>query len=279
MHKSFVFFGTPYIARDTLAALVAAGYTPSLVVTSPDAPRGRGMVLTPCETKAWALEHGLPVYTPEKLTEEAQAEILQSGAEYAVVVAYGKILPKSLIEAFPLGVLNIHYSLLPKYRGASPVEAALSNGDAETGVSIQKMVYELDAGDVLAKEVVAIQPEDTIRDLRPRLVERGAHLLVSLLPSFEAGTYTAEPQDHMKATKTGKIKKEEGELLIPGDDQVNWRTYRALCESPGTYFFVETNGTRIRVKVTAAKFENGRFVIERVIPEGKREMLYEDFVR
>ena len=210
MHKPYVFFGTPYVARDTLAALVAEGYTPSLVVTSPDAPRGRGMVLTPCETKAWALEHGLPVYSPDKLTEEAQAEILRTGAEYAIVVAYGKILPASLIEAFPRGVLNIHYSLLPKYRGASPVEAALRNGDTETGVSIQKMVYELDAGDVLAKEVVAIAPEDTIRELRPRLIERGAHLLRSLLPSFEEGTYTSESQDHTQATKTGKIKKEEG---------------------------------------------------------------------
>jgi len=279
MHKPFVFFGTPYVARDTLMRLVEAGYVPELVVTSPDAPKGRGLVHAPSETKAWALERGIRVYDPEKLTEEAQREILASGAEYAVVVAYGKILPKALIDAFPLGVLNIHYSLLPKYRGASPVEAALLSGDSKTGVTIQRMVYELDAGDIVAKESLPIPESETIRVLRPRLIELGADLLIRTLPAFESGTVTASPQDHTHATRSGKIKKEEGELTVPGNDRENWLKYRAYLESPGTYFFIERNGQRMRVKIASARFENGRFVIERVVPEGKREMAYEDFVR
>ena len=155
---TFAYFGTPYVARDTLALLVDRGFTPGVVVTSPDALRGRGMQLTPCETKAWALAHGLPVATPEKIDASFIEQV--RGYDYAIVVAYGKILPQALIDAFPKGVLNIHYSLLPKYRGASPVEAALLHGDTVTGVSRQQMVRKLDAGDVLAQREVAIEPAE-----------------------------------------------------------------------------------------------------------------------
>ena len=277
--KPFVYFGTPYVARDTLRVLQEHGFTPSLVVTSPDAPQGRGLTLTPSLTKEWALKQGLPVITPERLTSEVIEEIRATGAQYAVVVAYGKILPQALIDAFPLGVLNIHYSLLPQYRGASPVEAALLHGDAVTGVSIQRMVYELDAGDVLSQKEVAIEEEETIKELRPRLVTIGAELLVSILPAFEEGALAGIPQNHEEATHSGKIRKEEGELTIPGNDEGNWRKYRAYAEGPGTYFFTGKNGKRLRVKITKARSEGGRFVIEKVIPEGKKEMSYEDFIR
>lgn len=277
--KPFAYFGTPYVARDTLALLLDAGYKPSVVITSPDAPRGRGLTLTPSETKVLATEHGIPVLTPQKLTSEAISEVASYGCEYAVVVAYGKILPQALIDTFPLGVLNVHYSLLPKYRGASPVEAALLNGDETTGVSVQRMVYALDAGDVLASCGVAIEPTETTHELRARLITLGAYLLIDSLPSFENGTAAFTPQDNEAATFAGKIAKSEGELQIPGDDLLNWRKYRAFVESPGTYFFIEKNGRRVRMKITKARFENGMFVIERVIPEGKREMPFEDAMR
>ncbi|HEY0979482.1 MAG TPA: methionyl-tRNA formyltransferase, partial [Candidatus Paceibacterota bacterium] len=193
MSKPFLFFGTPYVARDTLAHLLSHGYRPEAVITSPDAPRGRGQVLTPCETKAFALSEGLSVLTPDTLDAAFIDSLTCYGATYAIVVAYGKILPQALIDAFPQGVLNIHYSLLPRYRGASPVEAALLNGDAITGVSIQQMVYALDAGDILASEEVAIDPNETTRELRPRLVSIGARLLVDMLPAFEAGTLSPAP--------------------------------------------------------------------------------------
>lgn len=279
MHRPFAFFGTPYVARDTLAILVERGYVPTVVVTSPDAPRGRGMTLTPCETKAWALEHGLPVLTPEKVDDAFIESMKAYGCDYAIVVAYGKILPQALIDAFPLGILNIHYSLLPKYRGASPVEGALLAGETETGVAIQRMVFALDAGDVLASETVAIDPNETTRELRPRLVQIGGELLASILPAFEEGTLAGVPQDDSQATLTKKIRKEMGELLLSGDATENWNKYRAYAESPGTYFFMEKDDKRLRVKIKTATLENGAFIPLRVVPEGKNEMDYTDLKR
>lgn len=271
---SFVFFGTPYVARDTLAALVKADYVPSLVVTAPDAPKGRGMQLTPCETKMCAEEHGLPVFAPEKLNEAAREHIKAAGAEYALVVAYGKILPLSLIESFPKGILNVHYSLLPKYRGASPVEAALLAGDEITGVSIQKMVKELDAGDVIATATTPIGDTETTTELRARLIALGSELLIDTLPAFQDGTYTATKQDTSAATHCGKIEKQDGELDLAGDQLLNWRKYRAYAESPGTYFFVEKDDVRTRVKIKTATFDGTRFAPLRVVPEGKKETDY-----
>lgn len=274
---TFAYFGTPYVARDTLRILVDRGFVPAVVITSPDAPKGRGMQRMPCETKEWALTQALPVLTPEKITPEVIEEIKGYGCEYAIVVAYGKILPQALIDAFPKGVLNIHYSLLPSYRGASPVEAALLHGDTVTGVSIQQMVYKLDAGDVLASKEVVIDPNETTRELRPRLVTEGAELLAALLPAFEAGAVTPVPQDESRATHTRKIEKSAGELDLAGDPVRNWNTYRAYAESPGTYFFTERNGKRVRVKIVTASYTDGVFVPDRVIPEGKKETSYATF--
>lgn len=268
--SKFAYFGTPYVARDTLAYLLSHGYRPEVVITSPDAPRGRGLVLTPSETRVLAEENGIPVLTPEKLTPEVIEEILSYGAEYALVVAYGKILPEALITAFPKGVLNVHYSLLPKYRGASPVEAALLAGEQTTGVAIQRMVYELDAGDILALREVPILPTETAKELRPRLVHIGAELLVEVLPSFIEGTATFTPQDHTLATRSGKIPKSLGELHIPGNDEENWEKYRALADGSGTYFFKDGK----RTKIISAEYVGGVFSPLRVVPEGKKETNY-----
>lgn len=276
--KPFAFFGTPYVARDTLAHLAKEGYVPEVVVSSPDARRGRGLTLMPSETKAWAREYELKVLTPETLDADFIELIKSYGCAYAIVVAYGKILPQALIDAFPLGILNIHYSLLPKYRGASPVEGALLHGETETGVTIQQMVYALDAGDVLASEATGILPTETTRELRPRLVSLGAQLLTDVLPAFEAGTLTPVPQDHTKATSTKKIRKEQGELSLKDEARSNWNTYRAYAESPGTYTFLEKDDIRIRVKIRTAVFENGAFVPVLVVPEGKNETAYSGLV-
>lgn len=276
--KPFAFFGTPYVARDTLAYLASQGYIPEVVVSSPDARRGRGLTLTPSETKAWALECDLKILTPETIDADFIEQIKAYGCAYAIVVAYGKILPQALIDAFPQGILNIHYSLLPKYRGASPVEGALLNGETETGVTVQQMVYALDAGDILASETTNILPEETTRELRPRLVSLGARLLAEMLPAFEAGTLTPVPQDHAHATMTKKIRKDQGELSLQGNATENWNRYRAYAESPGTYTFLEKDGNRIRVKIRTAAYENGAFVPVRVVPEGKNETAYSSLV-
>jgi methionyl-tRNA formyltransferase len=267
---SFAYFGTPKIASDTLARLIEQGFVPSLVITSPDAPRGRGLALTPSETKTLARAHKIPVMTPEKLDAQTIADIAAFGCDYAVCVAYGKVFPEALINAFSKGVLNVHYSLLPKYRGATPLETALLMGETETGVTVQKMVKELDAGDIVAQEAVTIGETETARELRPRLVELGAELLAEVLPDYLSGSLTPRAQDHALATRAGKIKKEDGLLALDAPAKDNWNKYRAYADSIGTYFFEKGK----RMKITSASLKDGKFVVERVIPEGKREVAY-----
>jgi methionyl-tRNA formyltransferase len=279
LKRKFAYFGTPYVARDTLAFLVEKGFVPSVVVTSPDAYSGRGLELLPCPTKEWALAQSFQVETPEKLDEAFVTKMKAKEYEYAIVVAYGKIIPQALIDAFPLGIINIHYSLLPKYRGASPVESVLLHGESVTGVTIQQMVYELDAGDILAVQEVVIGPSETTRELRPRLITEGAKLLCKVLPEFEAGTIVPVAQDGARATRAPKIKKEEGLLFLSGDTQLNWSKYRAYAESPGTYFFAKKGDKKVRVKIVTASFENKRFAVLRVVPEGKSEQDLSQFLQ
>jgi len=212
------------------------------------------------------------VLTPEKLDAEAIAAIRAYGCDSAIVVAYGKLFPDALREAFSKGVLNVHYSLLPKYRGATPLEAALLAGERETGVTIQEMAHELDAGDVIAQEATAIAPSETARELRPRLITMGAQLLIDTLPRFEHGDITPVPQDAALATRARKLKKEDGLLSLDAPAQENWNKYRAYADTIGTYFF--ENGKRM--KIASAEYAGGAFRVLRVIPEGKREMSFAD---
>jgi methionyl-tRNA formyltransferase len=267
----FIFFGTPDVAKETLERLVAAGLCPDVVVTNPDAPKGRGHVLTPSPVKSYAESLGLPVLTPPHLDDELIKEISVQGFDLAIVVAYGKILPESLINSFPKGVLNIHYSLLPRWRGASPVESALLNGDEKTGVSIQQMVKKLDAGNVIAVKEVDIAPEDTTASLRPRLITLGADLLIETLPKYLNGEVTPVPQDESQVTAAPKFKKEDGLINPNGDDLLNWRKYRAFAVWPGTYFFKDEK----RYKITSAVYHDGKFITKRVIPEGGKEIDYQ----
>ena len=207
--SNFAFFGTPTVARDTLAILLKHGFRPTIVVTNPDKPRGRGLTISPSPVKELAEEHHIPTITPNSLKENILDTIHACHAEYAIVVAYGKIFPESLITAFPKGVFNIHYSLLPRYRGASPVETALRSGETVIGVSIQKMVYELDAGDIFAAQSITIHKEETARELLPRLVQLGAELLMRTLPLIFSGALHGVKQDSTLATHTRKIKKED----------------------------------------------------------------------
>ena len=266
----FAYFGTPTVASETLATLIEHGFTPAVVVTSPDAPRGRGLVLTPSPVKTLALTQSLPVLTPEKLDAAAMAAIAAHGADYGICVAYGKLFPEELINTFPKGVINVHYSLLPKYRGATPLESALLAGESETGVTIQKMVKEMDAGDIIAQESTVIAPDETAKELRPRLISMGAKLLAASLPGYLAGDIAPVPQDASLATRAHKLKKEDGLLDLDAPAQDNWNKYRAYADSIGTYFF--ENGKRM--KITNAEFAKGEFRVLSVIPEGKREMAY-----
>ena len=264
----FAYFGTPKVASDTLAILIERGFVPAIVVTSPDAPKGRGLALAPSPTKTLALARRIPVIAPDKLDAETIANMASLGCEYAICVAYGKIFPGTLIGAFPKGVLNVHYSLLPKYRGAAPLETALLAGDSTTGVTIQKMSEELDAGDIVTQQSTEIASLETAHELRSRLITLGAQLLVDTLPAYLSGDIVPVMQNALLASHSHKLKKENGLLDLTAPASENWNKYRAYADSIGTYFF---NNNK-RIKITAASFSNGKFVIERVIPEGKREM-------
>lgn len=289
---NFVFFGTPDVASETLEILKLAGYLPSLIVTSPDRPQGRKMLLTPPPVKVWAIKNDIPYIQPEKITPSAFSTSplakgeAGGGAEFDLflVVAYGKILSEEVINMPRLGSLNIHYSLLPKYRGASPVESAIVHGDKETGITIQKMVYQMDAGPIIASETVPIYPNEKAQGLRERLIKIGGELLVKTLqdvtPSpeygyspFAGGELT--PQDESLATRCKKIKKEDG-LLNPSDTpEQKYNKFRAYAIWPRTFFFQDGK----RIIVTDAALEHGTFVIKKVLPEGKKEIPYADFLK
>ncbi len=333
MHKTsdlkFVFFGTPDVASETLEILKSHGYVPSLIVTSPDRPVGRHFTMTPSPTKVWADENNIPTLQPEKITAEIIEELqshhpnplpkgkresglpslwegLGMGFDLFIVVAYGKILPQQLIDIPPLGTLNIHYSLLPRWRGASPVEAAILAGDSETGVSIQKMVFKLDAGPVIAEARIPIEPDDTTPTLRGKLIPLGANLLASILeqlqshhpnplpkgkresglPSLWEGLgmgFVGVKQNESEMTHCGKTKKEDG-LVDPehDDPEITYRKYRAYQPWPGLHFFKPLPNPLLqgegaapkRIKITKARFENNKFIIEKVIREGEKESDY-----
>jgi methionyl-tRNA formyltransferase len=262
---NFVFFGTPDVASETLEILKDAGFLPSLIVTSPDAKSGRKMLLTPPPVKTWAIENNIPYIQPKKLDEMNLPE-----ADLFIVVAYGKIIPQKVLDLPKFGSLNIHYSLLPKYRGASPVESSILNGDKETGVSMQKMIFKLDAGDVVAQEKTNIIPDETAPELRKRLIKQGGELLIKTLPDFIDGKIQPIPQNEAEATHCGKIKKEDGLIDLKADAVENYNKFRAYAAWPRTFFFKDDK----RIIIIKARLENGNFIIEKVIPEGGKEMEY-----
>jgi methionyl-tRNA formyltransferase len=267
---NFVFFGTPDVASETLEILKEAGFVPALVVTSPDKPAGRKMLLTPPPVKVWAEENKVPYIQPETGAELLSVLSSQSNIDIFIVVAYGKIIPEKILNMPKFGSLNIHYSLLPKYRGASPVESAILHGETETGVSIQKMIFKLDAGDVVAQEKTQILPDETAPELRKRLIALGGELLVKTLPDFIDGKIQSTPQNESEVTHCGKIKKEDGLIDLNADAIANYNKFRAYATWPRTFFFKNSK----RIIITKARLKNGELIIEKIIPEGGKEVDY-----
>jgi methionyl-tRNA formyltransferase len=208
-----VFMGTPAFAVPSLAALARAGHALLAVVAQPDRPAGRGQALREPATKAWALERGIPVLQPEKVRDgRLAAELAALGPDVLCVAAYGRILGKDLLELAPHGAINVHGSLLPKYRGAAPVQWAIANGEAETGVSIMQMDEGLDTGDVLLQRVLPIGQADTAETLAPRLAALGGEALCEALLLAERGTLVAVPQDPARASLAPILTKEDGRV-------------------------------------------------------------------
>ncbi|OGI64076.1 methionyl-tRNA formyltransferase [Candidatus Nomurabacteria bacterium RIFCSPLOWO2_02_FULL_40_10] len=281
---NFIFFGTPDVASETLEILKQNSYLPSLIITSPDKPQGRKMIVTPPPVKIWAIENNIPYLQPEKLNEEFTRELEARSYNLFVVVAYGKIIPEKILNMPKFGSINIHYSLLPKYRGASPVESAILNGDTETGVTIQKMAFKLDSGAIITQEKVSVFPDEKVFELRKRLIKIGGELLVKTLqtPSFlplakgEVSKAVGVKQDESQATFCKKIKKEDGLVNLEEEPpNVLYNKFRAYTHWPRVFFFKNSK----RIIITDAELTEGKFVIKKILPEGKKEIKYEEFLK
>jgi methionyl-tRNA formyltransferase len=207
-----VFCGTPLFAVPTLERLAAAGYELQLVVTQPDRPQGRGMELTAPPVKQSALKLGLPIAQPEKIkkNEEFRAQLTALQPDAIIVVGYGRIIPPWMLTLPRFGNINVHASLLPKYRGAAPIQWAIAQGETVSGVTTMHLNEGLDTGDILLQKELPIQPEDTSLTYAPPLAELGADLLVETLRGLEAQTITPIPQDHSQATLAPILEKEDG---------------------------------------------------------------------
>ncbi|HIS66698.1 MAG TPA: methionyl-tRNA formyltransferase [Candidatus Scatomorpha merdipullorum] len=203
-----VFMGTPDFAAESLAALSRAGFEIAGVFTQPDRPKGRGMKLAACETKKLALELGYPVYQPESLKTGEAAELLRSLApELLCVVAYGKLLPDEILAIPKYGAVNVHGSLLPRYRGASPIQWSVLNGDEYAGVTTMYLAHDMDAGDIIYQSAVPVGEYETAGELFDRLAGLGGELLVKTVSAIEAGAAPRRPQNHAEATYVGQLDK------------------------------------------------------------------------
>ena len=295
-----VFMGTPDFAVRSLDALVKTGEHEITVITQPDRPRGRGYALTPSDVKRYAIEKELPLYQPFTLKGEVFSVLLERlDPELIVVAAYGKILPKSVLEYPKYGCINVHGSLLPKYRGAAPIQRALLNGETETGVTIMKMDEGLDTGDMLLKRVVPIAFDDDLGTLWDKVAAAGAEALLEAVPALTSGRVIPEKQNDAEATYAPKLEKADTVLSFkePADRVRN--RIRALSPQPlaGT----ERNGQPLKIAAAlptdrrenaapgALIAESGRLFavcgegtcleITEVLPAGKKRMKTADYLR
>jgi methionyl-tRNA formyltransferase len=284
----FAFFGTPDVASETLEIIKKNGFLPLLIITSPDAKKGRGLLMQASPAAIFAEQNNISCLKPEKLEKIDWGNVFTT-IDFFLVVAYGKIIPEDILNIPKFGSINIHYSLLPKYRGASPVESAILNGDKETGVTIQKMKFKMDSGPIIAQEKVEIFPNEKASELRIRLIKIGGELLVKILktPSFlplikgEVLRAVGVEQDESQATFCKKIKKEDGLIDLNDKAEKNYNKFRAYATWPRTFFFKNQK----RIIITDAVLENNpfdkaqgkQFIIKKVLPEGKKEIKWEEF--
>ncbi|RJQ32279.1 methionyl-tRNA formyltransferase [Candidatus Parcubacteria bacterium] len=315
---NFAFFGTSEFAVKILDKLVNNGYIPSLVVTAPDKPKGRKLILTPPPVKerimsAGADESGIKnkikIIQPERLSPDLviSYKLQVTSYDLFVVVAYGKIIPKSILEIPKHGTLNVHPSLLPKFRGPSPIQSFILSGEQKTGVTIMLMDEQVDHGPILAsQELEARSTKHEILDkseiknqkktklnstqLEEKLAELGGEMLVEMIPKWISGEIKPQEQDHSQATFTKKITKEDGLVDLENDPpEIIYRKFLAFQPWPGIYYFTEKKGKPIpseasanqgiRVIITELDLEDNHLIIKKVKPEGRNEMSYEELTK
>jgi methionyl-tRNA formyltransferase len=295
-----VFFGTPQFAVPSLEHLIRSPHQVVGVVTQPDRPRGRGQKVTDAPVKATAVQHNLPVFQPARLRDPEVADTLTQWApDLGVVAAYGKILPESVLNLPRLGMINVHGSLLPQYRGAAPVQRAVMDGVPQTGITIMRMVAALDAGGMFAKVTRPIGPDETSDVVERDLANLGAPLLIEVIEDLAAGRAIEEPQDEALSTYASKITKEEGLVdwtlpavaihnrvrglypwphaftYLDGERLILMRTHvvnETTEAAPGTV--VDVAGGLLHV----ATGSSGRLAIDEIQPEGRRAMKTRDYL-
>ena len=249
-----LFMGTPDFAVPSLQALIEAGHEIVGVFTQPDKPKNRGMKLLPTPVKVVALEHDIPVFQPTKLRDGTALETIQSlTPELIVVAAYGRILPQEILDYPKLGCINVHSSLLPKYRGSAPIHWAILNGDAESGVTIMNVVLELDAGDIISQAVTPIDPDETVETLHDRLADMGANLLVDTVVSIENGTATRTPQQADLVTHAPMLSRALSPMDFTRPARELHNQVRGLIPWPAAV--TELNGTRCKIFSTSVLAE------------------------
>lgn len=254
-----IFAGTPEFARASLSALVDSGITPVLVLTQPDRPSGRGKRMTASPVKRYAVEHGIPVMQPQALRNETLVEDLQAlNADIMIVAAYGLILPQNVLDIPARGCINVHASLLPRWRGAAPIQASILAGDKTTGISLMSMTAGLDCGPVYLAESIAISDDETAGSLHDRLAKLGGEMLAANLEDILENRITAVSQDEAAACYAGKIRKQDAELDWSRSATELQRQVRAYNPAPGAFFFAPSDGdsdsaAALRIKCWRAK--------------------------
>lgn len=294
-----IFMGTPDFAVNTLEALIQKGHEVTCVVTQPDKPKGRGKSVQFSPVKECALSHQLPVFQPVRIREEeAVQELFSYAADIIVVVAFGQILPKEILEWPKYGCINVHASLLPQYRGAAPIQWAVIDGAQTSGVTIQKMDEGIDTGDIMAQTVVPLDDKETGGSLFEKLAVAGAKLCTDTIRRLDEKTVTYEKQEHEKATYAKMLKKQSGSIDWTKSAVEIERLIRGLNPWPSAYSYL--NGKMLKIwkasvgqdlkglqpgmlAVSAKKLEvqtkKGSLLLEEVQLEGKKRMSVEDFLR
>ena len=292
-----VFMGTPDFAAAILKRLIDTGRNVVGVFSQPDKPVGRKQIITPTATKVVAMEHNIPVYQPAKLRDgEALAILKELKPDLTVVAAYGKILPKEMLDVAPLGNVNVHGSLLPDYRGSAPIQWSVINGDKVTGITTMFMAEGMDTGDMIMKFELPIGEDETAGELFDRMAELGAESIEKTLELFDKGEVTATPQDEEKATYAPMLKKEMGEIDFSKTAEEIHNLARGLNPWPMAYTFLDGKSIKVHAAKEAEGFfgaegelldekrfivgcKNGAVELITVQPEGKNKMSGADFIR
>ena len=283
MKTNFAFFGTDNFSVGVLNELKKASFRPAVIVTSPDKPKGRGLKLAPSAVKLWAIKNKVVFLQPIKLDYNFTYKLQATSYKLFIVASYGKIIPREILNIPKHGALNVHPSLLPKYRGASPIQAQILNDEKKVGVTIMLMDEKMDHGPILASREFSIfnfqfsNDIPTAKELSEKLAEEGGKLLAETVPKWLAGEIKPIPQDENQTTFCPKITKEDGLIDLKDPPRQNFLKIQAFAGWPDAYFFAERNGKKTRVKITQATLVDSQLKIESVIPEGKKEISFAQF--